>query len=419
MGRLGASIGCRRRRAPGVRPALLALVVAARLLLGSASARAAAPEISLLTMGPGDSLVTMFGHSALLVERAGSPALVFNFGMYTEDSITVPRILSGRLRYFLFVDTLPRTLAQYRGEGRTILVQHLALPSPEAEQLARALAVNARPENAAYHYDFAFDNCTTRARDALDRALGGALRRALTGASGQSFRDHALRLTADHPLYFLAFDLALGSPADRPLGRWDDAYLPDTLAALLRGVSVAGGPLVSREGVLYLGERAPREHAPVRAPLYALFGLAFGGLAVWLGWRPGRPARWAFAAFASALGLKTGLVGLWLLVLLVTDVNGATHGNVNLLFSPPWALALIVPAVRAARGRAASLRSLERVARLLLAGALLALLLLPIVHQDGYRVSFLFVPLWLGSWVAARARCRAAAQAAAASLNPA
>ena len=32
------------------------------------------------------------------------------------------------------------------------------------------LAVNARPENARYRYDYYLDNCSTRVRDALDRA---------------------------------------------------------------------------------------------------------------------------------------------------------------------------------------------------------------------------------------------------------
>ncbi len=393
---------------------LAALFVTLAFALVPARARAATgePEISLLTLGPGDSLVSMFGHDALLVEREGSPPLVYNFGMYTEDSITVPRILSGHLRYFLWVESYAHTLAQYRGEGRTILVQHLALPAASAAELVRALAVNARPENAAYRYDFAYDNCTTRVRDALDRALGGALRRALPEQSGRTFRDHALRLTADDPLYFLAFDLGLGRLADRPLSGWDDAYLPDTLAAAVRGVrlpGVPGGRLVSREGVLFLGERAPRERAPVRGPFFALVGFGLGGLAFFLGRREGRAARTAFGVLTAGLGLVTGLVGLWLLLLLVTNVHVATHGNVNLLFSPPWALVLLVPALRGALGRARSLCFVERLSRVLVAGALLAALLLPLVHQDGYRVSFLFVPLWVGLWLGARARQRSGA----------
>ena len=35
---------------------------------------------------------------------------------------------------------------------------------------------NERPENRFYHYDYYRDNCSTRVRDALDRALGGAIR---------------------------------------------------------------------------------------------------------------------------------------------------------------------------------------------------------------------------------------------------
>jgi hypothetical protein len=46
----------------------------------------------------------MFGHDVLLVERAGFPALVYNFGWYTEAAIAPHHVLDGTLRYFLDVE---------------------------------------------------------------------------------------------------------------------------------------------------------------------------------------------------------------------------------------------------------------------------------------------------------------------------
>jgi hypothetical protein len=44
--------------------------------------------------------------------------------------------------------------------------------------LANSLRENARPENREYLYDYFRDNCSTRVRDAVDRAVGGRVRQA-------------------------------------------------------------------------------------------------------------------------------------------------------------------------------------------------------------------------------------------------
>src|SRR3546814_18202698 len=67
-------------------------------------------------------------------------------------------------------------LACYAAVGRGVDVLWLDIPAASAYELAQFLAWNALPENAYYHYDYFTDNCSTRVRDALDKALGGALR---------------------------------------------------------------------------------------------------------------------------------------------------------------------------------------------------------------------------------------------------
>ena len=119
-------------------------------------------RISVLTMGPGDDFVSRFGHSALLVERVGLPALVYNFGTYTPQAIAPHHVLGGTLLYFLSVAHLTRTLAVYSALNRSISQQVLALDQMTAARLALALSVNSEPAHTTYHYDFARDNCTTR-----------------------------------------------------------------------------------------------------------------------------------------------------------------------------------------------------------------------------------------------------------------
>lgn len=376
-------------------------------------------RISVLTMGPGDDLFTLFGHDALLVERAGVPALVYNFGMYTQAGIAWHHILGGTLRYFLSVNYMKGTVASYAGDNRRVIQQVLDLDPAVAAKLAAALSENSRPKNSGYAYDFALDNCTTRVRDHIDRALGGTLRAGLTGRAPLNYREHALRFTADAwPLYFL-FDLGLGRSVDRPLESWDDAYLPDRLAAALRTARVTGfggatRPLVSREKVLFAAQRPPpREKPPLRAPFHAAAGLALGGLLLFAGRRGTKRARVALGLGSAVLGLVVGALGLWVLLLLVTDVHVASHQNYNVLVCPPWALGLVWTGLGVAFGAPARLRGLTRAggqAAFISAvgtGAALAL------GQDSTRVALLLVPLLGGAWLGARAAEKAAAVSAA------
>ena len=391
------------------------LALFAALSLGTKELEAASPAIryrvSVLTMGPGDAFVTLFGHDALLVERSGLPSLVYNFGMYTEAAIAPHHVLGGTLRYFLEPAYLTRTVGFYVAQNRSVVEQALELDAETAERLARALSVNSQPENAAYAYDFARDNCTTRVRDALDRALGGELRRSLSGTARRTYRDHALRFTAhDWPLYFL-FDLGLGRAVDRPLSAWDDAYLPDRLMDDLRAVRISGPggslPLVSHETVLARAERPPTlEMPPVRAPWHAAAGGLVGGVFALLGRKTGRAARRALGVASAVLGLVTGLLGLWVLLLLATKVHPATHENFNVMVCPPLALWLVVPGVAVALGRDSGPRRLARAAMVVAGTSALGFAAATLAGQQSYRVALLVLPLFSGVWLGARAALR-------------
>lgn len=407
------------RRAP--RGSSVAVVLA--LLSAGASKRAAADvlvpklapsdgyRISVLTMGPGDEFVSRFGHDALLVERGGLPSLVYNFGTYTEEAIAPQHVLGGTLLYYLSVDYLGRTLAAYRAENRSVSQQVLALDQPTAERLARALSSNSEPANTTYHYDFALDNCTTRVRDALDGALGGTLRAELHGASHYTYRDHALRFTADAPLLGLLFDVGLGKGADRPLDAWDDAFLPDRLAHDLDQVRVtdASGthPLVAREGTLFSSGREPvPARPPVRAPFYALGSALCAALLT----RAGRRALLRrLVGLAGALaGALVGALGLFVLLLLATNVHPASHANFNALVCPAWALLLVPTGLAVTFGSRERLRAFELAAGSSLFFAAAGSLVAAACGQDSVRVAALVVPLLSGVWFAARAARRTA-----------
>ncbi|HZX81587.1 MAG TPA: DUF4105 domain-containing protein, partial [Lysobacter sp.] len=225
-------------------------LVALFVLLLAPLAAFAAPRIGVVTMQPGEVFWERFGHDAIVVaDPATGAATSYNYGFFdpTEPDF-VGNFVRGVMRYRLVALPFEDDMATYDAEGRGVSIQWLRLADAQAEALAAALAENAKPENAAYGYDYFRDNCATRVRDMLDRALGGALHRQLAGRShGSSYRSESVRLASPAPWMWLGFDLGLGPRADRPLSLWDEAFVPMRLADALREVSIDGRPLVESE----------------------------------------------------------------------------------------------------------------------------------------------------------------------------
>jgi hypothetical protein len=400
----------------GARIALLRTVILCLsvLVTRGAAAADAGVKISVLTMGPGDPAFSKFGHDAILVESSRG-ALVYNFGTFTFDSPTLlVDFLKGRLSYWLSVDALPRTLASYRRQGRAMIVQELALSPARAEQLARDLARNARPENRYYRYDYFRDNCSTRVRDALNRALAGELERAAEALPARedslSYREHALRLVAEDVPLYLGLDLALGPLADQRLGAWQAAFLPESLAATLRATKIRGEdaevPLVTSERPLL---RADRPLAPVRPPFrlphQLAAGLVGGAACFWLARaRGGSSARRLGALLAAAIGVVAGTLGTLLAFLATLTDHEVAHQNANALICPPWALAVAVGGIAELLRRPWGRRCLELAALASMASAVLGALITLITQQDSTRVLALHLPLWLGLYLGTRSR---------------
>lgn len=357
--------------------ALLAILLSALLLVAAClpGQLLAQPRIGLVTMEPGEPYWARFGHNAIVVDPAdGSQPTLYNYGYFDFDEPGfLFNFLRGRMHYRLVALPMAQDLAYYAEEGRGVTVQWLAIEGADAVDLAAFLAWNAQPENAVYRYDYFTDNCSTRVRDALDQALDGALRAQLSGRSqGITYRHEALRLGQPLPWMHFGMHLGLGPFADRPLSRWDEAFVPMRLRDSLREVRLADGrPLVLSEEIL-LPHRLvpPQPEAPQWRARYALLGLALAIAALWLGSR--RPR--LLARLSLGLWLLCGLAGLGLLALWGLTTHVAAHGNENLLLFSPLALLLLPGTLALARGRAPSHRYPWWL-RLVLASAALALFL--------------------------------------------
>ncbi|ALS94587.1 hypothetical protein ADT26_01995 [Xanthomonas oryzae] len=227
----------------------------------AATASQPAPRVGVLTMQPGEVFFERFGHDAIVVvDPRTQQATSYNFGFFDpSEADFMPRFARGEMMYYLVALPLEEDLSQYRDAGRGVSIQWLDLPQDQARALADGLAVRSQPENARYHYDYFMTNCATMVRDTLDRAMGGTLKSQLAGRSrGNTFRSEAIRLASPAPWMWLGFDLGLGPYADRPLSRWEEAFVPMRLADSLTQVhNTAGRPLVQSTQVLLPHRIAP------------------------------------------------------------------------------------------------------------------------------------------------------------------
>jgi hypothetical protein len=277
----------------------------------------------------------------------------------------------------------------------------------QAAALRDFLLWNLRPENARYDYDYYVDNCTTRVRDALDRALGGVLKAQLTGRPGSmTYREQTDRLMSAQPWLMLLLDLGLGPYADQPLDAWHESFLPAVLARELASVQVDGPqdrhPLVAATDRVAPNrlETPPATPPDLRLPL-ALAGL---GLAIVLGLTR-RLSPTAFALLGTLYLVLAAVAGTGLLVLWLLTTHHAAWANANLLLFNPLALVLLPSAWRARRGLPAS-----RMADIVLVIQLLALLagvlrhLLPGTVQQNQPWLLFALPVWLATAWALRAR---------------
>jgi len=305
-------------------------------------------------MQPGGMFFERFGHNALVVDdpAQGAP-MAYNFGYFdpTEPGF-VTNFIRGRMQYHLVALPLAQDVAYYRDVGRGVSIQWLNLEQSAARALADALADHARPEHARYAYDYFTANCSTQVRDALDQALGGALRRQLqTRSRGNTYRSEAVRLASPVPWMWLGFDLLLGPTADRPNALWQDAFVPMRLADALAGSSGTDGRPLVAETVQLLPHRLPPEPPESRRAwwLWLLAGAAPGLLIVFSGqWHP----RWV-AALALPLWTLGGVLGVLMLYLWFGTAHVYGWANQNLWLLSPVSLMLLPGGWRLAHGRTA------------------------------------------------------------------
>ncbi|WP_083993062.1 DUF4105 domain-containing protein [Xanthomonas bromi] len=390
--------------------ALLALLVMPTALAQAPAAEVAAasmptPRIGVVTMQPGEVFFERFGHDAIVVvDPRTQQATSYNFGFFDPgEPDFVPRFARGEMMYYLVALPLEEDLSQYRDAGRGVSIQWLDLPPDQARALADGLAVRSQPENARYRYDYFMANCATMVRDTLDRAMGGALKSQLAGRSrGNTFRSEAVRLASPAPWMWLGFDLGLGPYADRPLSRWEEAFVPMRLADSLTQVhNSAGRPLVQSTQVVLPHRIAPEPAEQQRHWwTWLLTGLIVAAGVPALGRR-----QRLLAGLALPLWLFCAIGGGLLVYLWGFTAHQSAWANRNLLLVNPLCVLLCFGGIRLQLGHRPG-RWFNVLSWVVAACALLALLIhwLSFQAQDNLQWVMLLLPIHTALAIALRPR---------------
>jgi hypothetical protein len=371
----------------------------------SAARQPATLQVFLVTLGEGEYYWEKFGHNALwFYDPARGVDLAYNWGTFDFDEPGfLGRVLSGNMRYW--VDTVPSTLFFdfYRYYDRSITVQRLNLTP---EQAARALEFsrwNARAENKHYQYDYFRDNCSTRVRDVIDLALGGALKRATASLrTALTYRRESVRLVDDMKATQFGINAALGQPSDAPLSVWETMFVPARMQQALADLTVPGPdgspvPVVAEARVLYESQRhAERASTPSLIPQYLLVGLLVTGLILAPAMLGARRRGWEvlFRVLSTVWAATTGVLGLVILLAWVITAHVFWFRNENLLLFNPLALflATLIPLSGRRPGRWLRPAAICAVVLAMLAAVALVLKGIPVFRQENLAIILLVLP---------------------------
>lgn len=130
-------------------------------------------RVSVLTCSPGTDVYAHFGHTAIRVmEYEAGHDVVFNYGCfdYTENMF-IYKFIKGETDYVLEIEDASFFFMRYENMGVQIDEQVLNVSDTEKQTLVHLLVQNLKPENKQYRYNYLYDNCTTRARDMIERAM--------------------------------------------------------------------------------------------------------------------------------------------------------------------------------------------------------------------------------------------------------
>ena len=345
-------------------------------------------EVSLLTCDPSEEVYGLYGHTALRYRnKSTGEDWAFNYGIFNfEKPFFVLRFTLGKTDYELGVTTYNFFRMMYAARGVRVREQVLNLSAEEKARLYKALCVNYLPENRVYRYNCYYDNCTTRARDMIERCIvDGEICYDFSKVEDKedttTYRTLIHSSNKGHPWAAFGVDLCMGVGSDISIDYRQMEFLPRVTlnhfdnATIVRADTVV--PLVRATRTVVAGVERPAAKEFPLSPLQCAWVLLAVSIVIMICER--RRGR-TFKVWDVALMVVLGLGGI-LIVLLFLSEHPTTSTNLQILVLNPLPF-LFIPSVVREGGKKRQGGFYRRSAYWTLSAALLILFLAGALFQD-------------------------------------
>ena len=298
-------------------------------------------EISLLTCQPHDEVYSLYGHTAIRFHDLRDPKVdyAFNYGIFNfKAPHFVARFVFGLTDYELGCYPFELFQKEYRHFGSLVTEQVLNLTSEEKVRLRDILHQHIQPENRVYRYNFFYNNCTTRARDVIEKSITGKLEYTEREDYTPSFRDMVHEMTRNNPWSRFGNDLLLGIKADQKTDRRQQEFLPNNMMYDLDHAQIYENgeyrPLVKERRIAVPARvQIKQEGFPLSPKVCGIILLAIGLVIFLIEWKQ----RHAFIVWEVLLMLTTGIIGIVLTLMLFSQHPTVSLNLQIILLNPlPW-----------------------------------------------------------------------------------
>lgn len=300
-------------------------------------------DISILTIGPGNSLSDAFGHSGIrVIDKQNNFDIVFNYGVYDYNAPNFySNFVKGRPIYSLGLNNYEDFYNSYVKQSRQIIEQKINLSEYQKKILVNKLITNSREANRSYQYNYFEDNCSTKIADIFNEILEKEIENEnydLNATTLNSYRKLVYKHISPNSWGALGIDICLGAVIDRNISLKDELFLPYNLKSYfdnLGSLNIKDGNLVETN-VIY-GEYSDYTENSF-SPVYVILILS---LIIILITFFDYIRRSKTTILDVILLLITGLIGLLLIYLWFFSNHIASAWNYNLLWAMPFNLILV------------------------------------------------------------------------------
>ena len=306
-------------------------------------------EFSLLTCQPHDEVYSLYGHTAIRYHelRPGGLDWAFNYGVFDfKKPHFVARFVFGLTDYELGAYPYKYFVKEYRRFGSMVTEQVLNLTDEEKMALHDALAINLRPENKIYRYNYFYNNCTTKARDIIESCINGKVEYAGREDYTPSYRDIVHSMTRNNPWSRFGNDLLLGIKADWKTDLRQQEFLPGNLLYDFDHAQIYSNgsyrPLIKERRIAVpAGVQIIESGFPLTPLACAAILLAVGIVIFFFEWRKKR----AFVLWDVLLMITTGTIGI-VLTLMLFSQHPTVSLNLQIILCNPLPWLFLWPVIR-------------------------------------------------------------------------